>query len=73
MRSAVAVHAAVSYVPAAQAPVEHASHAVPLQNKPGLHALHTALELLVQLTDEQPAIVAHVEQARSASAEQAAD
>jgi hypothetical protein len=73
MRFAVALHAVVSYIPAAHWSVEHGSHAVPLQNKPASQALHTASVVFVQLTDEQPAITAQVVHARSASVEHATD
>jgi hypothetical protein len=73
MRFAVPLHAAVSNAPAGHGSVEHVSHAVPLQNDPGSHTLHTASVPLVQLTDEQPAIAGQAVHVRSAAVEHATD
>lgn len=55
------------------ASVVQASQAVPLQYWPASQVLHTASVLLVQVTDEQPAIAAHVVHARSVAVEHATD
>ena len=72
-RSDVALHAALSYVPAAHAPSVHGSHAMPLQNNPGSHALHVASAVVVQLTDVHPAIDGHAVHSRSVCDEHGTD
>jgi hypothetical protein len=71
LRSAVALHALVSYIPAVHGAVEHASQVAPFQNRPASHMLQTASVLLVQLTDEHPAIGVQVVHSRFATVEHA--
>src|SRR3569833_4155898 len=68
VRSAVALHAAVSYVPVGHASVEQATHALPLRNVPGVHARHLASVAVVQTSSAQPAIAVHPPHVRSAVA-----
>lgn len=65
-RSAVAVHAALSYCPASHAP-EHVVQvlALPLRYEPTSHAAHTESLSLVHLTSIHPAIGAQLAHVRS--------